>query len=88
MYILIICFDLFQMQKIESKTHFYGNNPPGERGTQKYNAWVVQEQKQAQSVGEQESRDVIDSCEALNVSLLCLLAKWCWVQWTGTMVMV
>ena len=88
MYILIMCFDLFQIRNIERRTRFYGSNPSPASGTQKYNAWIVKEQQQAESVGEQDSRNVIDSCEALNVSLLYHVAKWCWAQLNGTMVMM
>lgn len=54
---------------IQDETHFYGNSVKPDAGTQIYNAWIVKEQQLAESVGDQESRNVIDSCEALNVSL-------------------
>ena len=60
---------MFQVQTIQDETHFYGNSVKPDAGTQIYNAWIVKEQQLAESIGDQESRNVIDSCEALNVSL-------------------
>ena len=51
-------------------TNFYVTSMSPISGTQAYTNWVVAEKQEAEAMAGEDAHNTVDSCEALNVSLV------------------